>query len=1030
MEKKTIERIVGTLPAFFNNAVDYLKDNFEENGKGILGEASGTAGVVIKLVGQPVIDNYFQKLADKKLADFGINVYLKAALEQANKSLGEMQDLLNDELDKHHVFDVTSQAIKANSLKFDPTDALLIFRPKYHPATVYVKEQYIEILRRLATSSEGIKKFTRHFNENIKNQVVAEFGNDYEAHLKEVEKYLFQENETDFLWDLVKLGRIGFQESENLIYEDTYGRWKKVSKFREVENEDSEENDDENPETSLKKIDDLIEEYFTEEPENHLKKILFIIADFGKGKSVFLKRYASRLAKSYLESREGTFPIYFNLRNFNNYSSEPKLGVISDYLLTEYNIKIDDEYFRSHKYVFLIDSLDESGELTKFNIDKVINSVQKIQNIEKSKIRTNKIIITSRPFDDGIAAHLTSHQPKIIKNDQGRDIEYFLSIYGFKKEQFNHWIAASLKTSTQLEKLNPTGFAKTVIDLIQSGGEADIYQELVEKKTLSKSELRRPIFAYMIYQLILNDIDFSALGKIGVYLSFLNLLTKEAKHIHDPSYKVDLCKEFEFRNILHAIASLWQHQRQSGKQGLLKKADICRSIAGTQISNNDNEVLTKFRNEGVTEIQFLSHSYFGEKDNVLHFNHQSFAEILLAEYYLKVFIKYGIDKQQKTEEARAKLVLGEPTSQTIEFFKGFLKLLREAAVNEANKEVIQKRKMLVGLMASLATDKHNQLYSNPIYYRWYEKITLEENQIEIPDKYLKDWCIQEEEIDRIIDLARSIIDSNTHFIHTKFETRQSLFNNELSFTSEKLDSHAPDIDKWLALLVGNKLYNDEDNNEYFNGTIQNYSNLFDLIKNWNYAFAVGGPEWGTKLFKGIAMDGNGVTLNGIRLSDFNFSHSNLDNLHIGQSWMDNCQFDNCIFNKCEFHSTQLISSSFANPSFKAKNIFFDCRIGANLPFPIKLAERVHGINIHYYTDGSRIYHIRRVIDKDRIKIILKPIWGIMKYALENGWFSIADIIGWFGFDSEESEKIFKEVILKLEPYEQPLDVIEANKSEL
>ena len=29
------------------------------------------------------------------------------------------------------------------------------------------------------------------------------------------------------------------------------------------------------------------------------------------------------------------------------------------------------------------------------------------------------------------------------------------------------------------------------------------------------------------------DIDFSAIGKIGVYLSFLNLLTKEAKHIHD-----------------------------------------------------------------------------------------------------------------------------------------------------------------------------------------------------------------------------------------------------------------------------------------------------------------------------------------------------------------------------------------------------------------------------------------------------------------------------------------------------------------
>ena len=146
------------------------------------------------------------------------------------------------------------------------------------------------------------------------------------------------------------------------------------------------------------------------------------------------------------------------------------------------------------------------------------------------------------------------------------------------------------------------------------------------------------------------------------------------------------------------------YERQQGKQGILKKADICRVLDGENKSETDREILERYQKEGVTEIQFLSHSYFGEEDNNLHFQHQSFAEILLAEYYLKVFIKYALDKKNEVNIARNKLVLGEPTEQTILFFKELIKLLKETVSRDATPTIIEKRKLLYPLFASLAVN--------------------------------------------------------------------------------------------------------------------------------------------------------------------------------------------------------------------------------------------------------------------------------------------------------------------------------------
>lgn len=45
--------------------------------------------------------------------------------------------------------------------------------------------------------------------------------------------------------------------------------------------------------------------------------------------------------------------------------------------------------------------------------------------------------------------------------------------------------------------------------------------------------------------------------------------------------------------------------------------------------------------------------------------------MLLAEYYLKVFINYALNDNTSVEEARIRLNIGNPTAQTIEFLKDY-----------------------------------------------------------------------------------------------------------------------------------------------------------------------------------------------------------------------------------------------------------------------------------------------------------------------------------------------------------------------
>ncbi|AHJ12575.1 NACHT domain-containing protein [Sulfurospirillum multivorans] len=1031
MRKDVAKKIVEVLPDSLKNIASYLKNNFDKSGQDTLDNATGTIGILIKLFAQSYVDKYFENMTKDKLANYGSDMYLKASFCQIQKSLEIITDNTQQMIDAKSIVALFDDTFKLTKKSFSTEHILTIFTPQYHPIIQIVKEKFISLLKELNFQDNVIKAFQRHYNENIASTIKESFGeDDYAKHIKDTQKYILNENEAKLLSDIYKLCHIGFKDDEQLSYEETFAEWKPIEKVNASDDSFRYSNEYEKflqKEKALTLAESLVDSYFESiTTDNTLLNILFAIADFGKGKTIFLRQYASKLAKQYVETGEGYFPIYFNLRNYGSYSSSATLGIIADYLATDYGIKIEEDSFKYKKYIFLIDSLDESGELTKPAIEKVIESIKCIQNLDKEKCRYNRIIITSRPFSDGLEYHLRAHKPYQIKNKEGTEIPQYISIYGFKAEQFNHWLLTSLKNYPKFQELTTTGFAEELIKSIQQKKNTiDIHQKLFKDKTLSVEELKRPIFSYMIFQLIINNVDFSHIGKIGIYLSFLNLLTKEAKHINDKHYETNLEDEIIYRNILHAIASLWMYQKEQSQQGVLRKSDICRVLDGKTSNESDREILERYKKEGVTEIQFLSHSYFGEQKDCLHFQHQSFAEILLAEYYLKVFIKYALDKTPDIDEARSKLMLGEPTDQTVSFFKELIRLLKETVSTEITPMVIEKRKLLFPLMASLAHEKHNVLFSDKLYYKWFEPIAnndIKSSRI-YPKQILENWAIDEDALEKIIVLAKEILDAKTTILSAKSLPANALFNNELTvFHNKSLSDIPTDIDKWLSLVLGNILETDIVKKQFFNSRLSSPENLFEMIRNWNYSKKWSAPFWAHEYFNGMQMKNtNQIDLQFLNFSNINFSHSHLQKLDISNAFVENVKFNHCEFENITLTSSNLINAKFDNISILGERFQIGfAQIGYGIFIPNTLANCL--LNMSRYEENTTRYSSyihcgsltiflnSKIRTFKIINEIFNTLSGLLEFGLKKNYFTIDEIKSWFKYEKKEDKEKFEALI--------------------
>ncbi len=170
-KKKIANHINSALPTVFSNVAKILKDNFDTNGQEIIGDSTGTAAIIAKLIGQPAIDKYFENLTDKKLDNHGLNIYLKTGFLQASESLDEIKEHLNNELAPESIFSFLNQGLELERNKFNSEELILIFKPKYHPAIISIKRHYEYVLAELGTPIDAIRRFTQHFNDHIEAKV-------------------------------------------------------------------------------------------------------------------------------------------------------------------------------------------------------------------------------------------------------------------------------------------------------------------------------------------------------------------------------------------------------------------------------------------------------------------------------------------------------------------------------------------------------------------------------------------------------------------------------------------------------------------------------------------------------------------------------------------------------------------------------------------------------------------------------------------------------------------------------------------
>jgi hypothetical protein len=317
-------------------------------------------------------------------------------------------------------------------------------------------------------------------------------------------------------------------------------------------------------------------------------------------------------------------------------------------------------------------------------------------------------------------------------------------------------------------------------------------------------------------------------------------------------------------------------------------------------------------------------------------------------------------------------------------------------------------------MASLSTNKHNNLFSHSIFYEWYKKFKIQANIPEYPESSIREWFFTQDKIDKIINLARSIVESSPEYIMVKGKSHTSLFNKELfEIQNEKLQRSAVNLDKWLALLVGNILYNDEKKNIYFNSTLNEYEPIFDMIRNWNfYSITDSSPFWAKSLFKGINMTMNDEEYNFsfANVSGINFSHSYFKNINLSSSKLVGCVFEDVKFENVDFSFSDLTNSKFK--SIVKIEGAFDLGFAVLSPevfLPPQLAKK--------YYDSGFMGNQKSFIPESgfsNINQLFETLEGILEHGINIGLYSKDECATWFQFETMHLETLFERKLSLLE----------------
>lgn len=767
-----------------------------------------------------------------------------------------------------------------------------------------------------------------------------------------------EDYEESLLKDIIKLKKIGYSDKESLPYMETLASWVPLMSM-ETENPVSE------PEA--KPLEIMINEYFPEGEFYSYNQILFTIADFGKGKSTFLKQFAANCAEKYLLTRHGEFPIYFNLRDYEDnvqQGNEEKFGCVGNYLDLNYHINFKEKKeFKKKKFIFLIDSLDENGSLSEEEITEVIKSVNQIRNLEPHLRITNKLIIASRPVPGVLKNIIERYEPHLINNRK-----HFASLFGFTAEQFEKYFNTLKK---QFESVPAMGFNKEIIETIKEKG--SLWNLM--RSVLHESELRRPLLAYILYRLLSENYPLEKNNRLAIYLSFINLLTSNAKHIEEKDREYTVLEQLGNRVLLYAISVLWMTNRLEGTGGYLK-----------------TEQLERIMGKGSSLLHFLSHSYFEKKNDLFYFNHQSFAEMLLAEYYLRIFIYGALNPEADLEQIRARLSLGIPTTQTMEFFQGLLGMLVVASSDQEERKIVLKsRTSLFPIISSLgiksfnySKDKKDQLGTNHFYVPYidafYQSEALNEMNV-IYEGIVEEWPIDKSHLLKMAHLAYDLMHSTdvfiykkSHIIETPYHQVETIPEYERHFTS--------DMDLWIAFSVWIKLFSALDRDVNFptlndlpTSLLRKHSRLKDkkLTPDWieyltgnlkNYSEQGGGLVFQTSLVH-MNLEGNyaGSKFLKLAVKDTNFKYCELPGSSFTGSTLHNVNFLSCNMKGIDFNNCILYNVSFNEVDLRGSELLDAYLINVKDMTKVKL----QGTYVNIYMDTESFH---------RWKHIFKPYHNI------------------------------------------------------
>ncbi|MCD7977082.1 MAG: hypothetical protein LUG51_07960 [Tannerellaceae bacterium] len=186
MNKLTCIRLGESTNLIFNNAALWIKQYFDDNAQDIVSNATGTTGLILKILSKPFIDRYFDQLSQEKLANLGSATYLKAAYNQASKSMEKLEDQIKSNHTPEEIIRVFEETTVSSYKNIDKNNLFLVFQPVYHPIILTVKENYIHILEKLNIETAAISTFKQDFNTNIEEEIKNTFGEDYQTHIEEI----------------------------------------------------------------------------------------------------------------------------------------------------------------------------------------------------------------------------------------------------------------------------------------------------------------------------------------------------------------------------------------------------------------------------------------------------------------------------------------------------------------------------------------------------------------------------------------------------------------------------------------------------------------------------------------------------------------------------------------------------------------------------------------------------------------------------------------------------------------------------